>query len=42
MLKQTIKDRVFRAAEESGTAVRSLWDELTLANPQSVFFDWIE
>jgi hypothetical protein len=42
MLKQKIKDRVFQMVEEIMTAVHRVWDELTLEDIQSVFFNWIE
>jgi hypothetical protein len=42
MLKQKIKDRVFRTGEEIITAVHKVWDKLTLEDLQSVFFNWIE
>jgi hypothetical protein len=41
-LKQKIKDRVFQAVEEIMTAVYRAWDELTLEDLQSIFFNWIE
>jgi hypothetical protein len=42
MLKQKSKDRVFQTVEEIMTAVHKVWDELTLEDLHSVFFDWIE
>jgi hypothetical protein len=42
MLKQKIKDRVFQMVEEIMIAVHKVWDELTLDDLQSVFFNWIE
>jgi hypothetical protein len=42
MLKQKIKDRVFQTVEEIIIAVDRVWDELTLEDLQSVFFNWIE
>jgi hypothetical protein len=40
--KQKIKDRVFQMVEETMIAVHRVWDELTLEDLQSVFFNWIE
>jgi hypothetical protein len=42
ILKQKIKDRVFQTVEEIMTAFRRGWDELTLDDLQSIFFNWIE
>jgi hypothetical protein len=42
MLKKNIKDRVFQVVEEVITAVHRVWDDLTLDDLQSVFFNWIE
>jgi hypothetical protein len=42
MLKQKIKDRVFQIVEEMMTAVHRVWDELTLDDLQTIFFNWIE
>jgi hypothetical protein len=39
MLKQKVKDRVFQTVEEITTAVHRVWDELTLEDLQSVFFN---
>jgi histone-lysine N-methyltransferase SETMAR len=42
LLKQKIKDRMFQTVEEIKIAIHRVWDELTLDNLQSVFFNWIE
>jgi hypothetical protein len=42
MLKDRIKDRLFRAIEEIITAVHRVWSEVTLDDLQSVFFNWME
>jgi hypothetical protein len=42
MLKHKIKDRVFRTAEQIIAAFHRVWDELTLDDLQSVFFNRIE
>jgi hypothetical protein len=39
MLKQKIKDRVFQTVEKIMIAVHRVWDELTLDDLQSVFFN---
>jgi hypothetical protein len=41
-LKQKIKNRVFQRFEEIMIAVHRIWDELTLDELQSIFFNWIE
>jgi hypothetical protein len=42
MLNHKIKDPVFQTVEDIMTAVHRVWDELTLDDLQSVFFNWIE
>jgi hypothetical protein len=42
MMKQKIKDRVCQTIRELMTAVHRVWDDLTLDDLQSVFFNWIE
>jgi hypothetical protein len=42
MLKDKIKDRLFRTIEEIITAVHMVWSEVTLDDLQSVFFNWME
>jgi hypothetical protein len=39
ILKQKIKDRVFQMIEKLMTAFHRVWDELTLEDLQSVFFN---
>jgi hypothetical protein len=39
MLEQKIKDRMFQAIEAIMTAVHRVWNELTLKDLQSVFFN---
>jgi histone-lysine N-methyltransferase SETMAR len=42
MLKYKIKDRVFQMVKEIMIAFHKIWEELTLDDLQSVFFNWIE
>jgi hypothetical protein len=42
MLKQKIEDEDFRTIDDAMTAFHRVWDELTLDNLQSVFFNLIE
>jgi histone-lysine N-methyltransferase SETMAR len=42
MLKHKIEDRVFRTTEEIVATVRKVWSEVTLAELQSVFRNWIQ
>jgi hypothetical protein len=42
ILKDKIKDRLFRTIEEIITAVHRVWSEMTLDDLQSVFFNWME
>jgi hypothetical protein len=42
ILKQEIKDRVFQTIEEIMTTFHKVFDELTLKDLQSVFFNWNE
>jgi histone-lysine N-methyltransferase SETMAR len=42
MLKDKIKDRLFRTIEEIITAVHRVWSEVTLDDLQSIFFNWME
>jgi hypothetical protein len=40
--EKNIKDRVFQMIEEIMTDVYRVWDELTIDDLQSVFFNWNE
>jgi hypothetical protein len=42
MLKHQMKDRDFQSQQEILQAIAKSWDDLTFAEVQNVFWEWIE